>query len=135
MRISGAPLLDLAARSFAEDVPRDRLHTRYIVTLLDEAPNGSRQRFTIGMLNSRNRDGLDLSTDHAEGEAYRGPVDFIDVDHVLQPGHRLVLRIVSEPGLMFDALLPNNELPHRNEVLLDGESVLHLPVSEGHTAL
>ncbi|MFA5785391.1 MAG: CocE/NonD family hydrolase [Actinomycetota bacterium] len=124
VRISGAPLLNLAATSSA-------VSTHFTPVLFDEAPDGTRSVITRGFLNSRNRDGLDKSTDVTPGVEYTAPVDMWDTDWLMPAGHRLGVAISSANAIW---ALPDTERS-TNTLSLGGASFLRLPVSEGAVVL
>jgi len=130
VRISGGVVLEMLAAT-------DATSTHFTPVLYDEDPAGKRTVFTRGFLNARNRNGLDISEDLVPGEPYRGAIEFWDVDHVIQEGHRLGMVIASSNAAW--ALPDNNRAQGPTEVGIEGSelgtSVLKLPVSSGGEAI
>jgi predicted acyl esterase len=136
VRISGTPLIDLEVVSVAPG-GLDDVATQLAVVLFEQHPSGQRTAITRGMLNILNRDGLDTSAPAVSGEAYRATVELDDTDWRVPAGARLGLAIGSHNASV--AFVPDDDTYVTSTIELGGAddalSVLHLPVSEGHTAV
>ncbi|HVF20307.1 MAG TPA: CocE/NonD family hydrolase [Mycobacteriales bacterium] len=127
VRISGPPQLRLEATS-------DAASTHITPVLVDVDPEAGPLVITRGFLNSRNRDGLQTSTDITPGAPWSGSVDMWDTDYVIAAGHRIGLYVSSTNAIWS---LPDTTAATTTVHLADdaGTSSLVLPVSSGHTAL
>lgn len=128
VRISGGPVLDLLTKTTSPE-------THFTPVLYDQAPNGSRRIITRGFLNSRNRNGLEVSEPNPFDEYYRAPVELWDIDWILPAGHRLGIVVASANAAW--ALHDTSEAVNQLGLTEDGleGSVLRLPVSQGGPAL
>ena len=127
VRISGPPQLDL-------DATTDAASTHITPVLFAEDPDGGHAVITRGFLNSRNRDGLDTSTDLPPGAPWSPLVDMWDTDYVVPAGHRLGLLVSSSNAAW---ALPDTTQATTTVHLADGvgSSTLTLPVSAGQSAV
>ncbi|MGH3090287.1 MAG: CocE/NonD family hydrolase C-terminal non-catalytic domain-containing protein, partial [Rubrobacteraceae bacterium] len=125
VRISGGPVLDLLASTDAES-------THLTPVIFDEDPDGTREVISRGFLNTRNRDGLDVSEPLAPGEEYRAPVEVWDTDYLLRKGHRLGVAVMSSNAAW---ALPEDDSRATTTLTLGGKSLLKVPVGEGVKAL
>lgn len=127
VRISGPPQLDL-------DATTDEASTHITPVLFAEDPDGGQAVITRGFLNSRNRDGLDSSTDLPPDAPWSPEVDLWDTDYVVPAGHRVGLLVSSSNAAW---ALPDTTEATTTVHLADGvgTSTLVLPVSAGHAAL
>ncbi|MDP3714232.1 MAG: CocE/NonD family hydrolase [Mycobacteriales bacterium] len=120
VRISGVARLDVTMTT-------SEVSTHVTPVLFRESVGGARTVLTRGLLNSRNRDGLDTSTDLVPGAPWRGTVVFQPVDALLREGERLGLAVMSMNA--FEALYPDTTLA--TNVLDVVASRLVVPVSLG----
>jgi len=127
VRISGPPQLKLDATS-------DAASTHITPVLFDDSPEAGPKIITRGFLNSRNRDGLQSSTDLAAGAPWKAPVDLWDTDYVVAAGHRIGLLVSSSNAVW---ALPDTTRATTTVHLSDGvgTSSLVLPVSAGQAAV
>lgn len=127
VRVSGPPQLDLDATTSAAS-------THITPVLFAQDPEGGHAVITRGFLNSRNRDGLDSSTDLPPGAPWSPLVDMWDTDYVVPAGHRIGLLVSSSNAAW---ALPDTTRATTTVHLADGigSSTLTLPVSAGHAAL
>lgn len=88
VRVVGAPRLEITATT-------DATSTHVTPILVDVSPNGDRRIITRGLLNTRNRDGLDIGTDLVPGQPWTGTVELWDLDQVIEAGHHLELVLSS----------------------------------------
>lgn len=138
IRISGTPHVDLEVSSVGPAVgppPFNTVSTQLAVVLYQQT-GSTRRVITRGMLNFRNRNGLDVSEDAISGRHYKATVVLDDADWWVDEGAQLGLAIGSHNGTV--ALLPDDDTGATNTVWLDGAMVtpaLRLPVSLGHTAV
>ena len=86
--VNGAPRVHLVGSSSATE-------TKWVVYLLDEAPDGTWQRVTHGYADSRTWAGEDEWRAMEPGTPYAFDVQLMPTAVVLQPGHRLVLLVAS----------------------------------------
>lgn len=104
--------------------------------LFSEDSDGRRTAIARGMLNFRNRGGLDRSEDAISGRFYSATVELDDTDWRVPAGERLGIAIGSHNGDV--ALLPDDDSRATNTLRLDGKRIVpavRLPVSAGHTAV
>lgn len=87
--VSGAPKLHLVASS-------DQIETKWVVYLLDEAPDGTRQRVTQGYADSHTYAGEDEWREMTPGSSYAWDIQLLPTAWVVEPGHRLVLLVASQ---------------------------------------
>ena len=127
VRISGPPQLDL-------DATTDAASTHLTPVLYDDDPEAGPTIITRGFLNSRNRDGLQSSTDLPPGAPWAPLVDLWDTDYVVARGHRIGLLLSSSNAVW---ALPDTTRATTTVHLADGvgTSTLTLPVSAGHAAV
>lgn len=122
IHISGVVVLDLNMKSSLQE-------THLCVLASHKAPDGTLTDFSGGMLNTRNRNGLDKSESVVPGKPFRAPVEGYEIDYVIRKGHRLRLMVASGCPLA----QPENAGIATNTIL-DG-SVLRLPVTAGADVL
>ena len=120
VRISGVARLDVTMTT-------SEVSTHVTPVLFRESADGARTVLTRGLLNSRNRDGLDTSTDLVPGTTWTGTVVFQPVDALLRDGERLGLAVMSMNTS--EALYPDTTLA--TNVLDVVASRLVVPVSAG----
>lgn len=127
VRISGPPRLDLDATTSAAS-------THITPVLFEQDPEGGHAVITRGFLNSRNRDGLDTSTDLPPDAPWSPLVDMWDTDYVVPAGHRVGLLVSSSNAAwaLPDTTQATNTVHLGDDV---GASTLVLPVSAGHAAV
>lgn len=87
-RIAGFPILKAAVTS-------DMENTWLTPVLFEESKNNSRRVITTGMLNARNRNGLQRSQPITPGKKWKGSVEFQPTDFVLRKGSRLGVAVMS----------------------------------------
>ncbi|MBW3663441.1 MAG: CocE/NonD family hydrolase [Actinobacteria bacterium] len=87
-RIVGAPRLEFRGST-------DLVSTHLTPVLWEVSSSGARTPITRGLLNSRNRDGLDTSELLDPLSTWEATVELWDIDHVLRPGDRLELTLSS----------------------------------------
>jgi uncharacterized protein len=87
--VNGAPQVDLVASSSATS-------TKWVVYLMDEAPDGSWQRISHGYADSHTWKSADTWSDLTPGTAYRWTVKLMPTGTVVAAGHRLTLVIASQ---------------------------------------
>jgi X-Pro dipeptidyl-peptidase len=119
VRLAGTPRLRLRLTT-------DRISTHVTPVLFTQAPNGSRTWFTRGLLNSRNREGIDSSKPLAPGTPWEGDVVFQPADHLLAEGHRLGVALMS---MNRSEALYGDDTFATNVVHLGGASSLELGVA------
>ena len=88
MLVNGAPRVTLVASSNVES-------TKWVVYLLDEAPDGTQERVTHGYADSRTHEGEDAWAPMTPGTAYTWTIHLMPTAVVLEPGHRLALLVAS----------------------------------------
>jgi X-Pro dipeptidyl-peptidase len=88
VRLAGSPRLELELSTAAAS-------THLAPVLVEVLPSGTRRVITRGLLNSRNRDGLERSTPLVPGAPWRAEVELWDVDHTVGAGSRLELVLAS----------------------------------------
>ncbi|HEV3473976.1 MAG TPA: CocE/NonD family hydrolase [Actinomycetota bacterium] len=137
VRLAGTPFLDLAAMSWGPAHPAvTKVSTQFVGLLFVQTPSGSRDVITTGMLNSRNRNGPRVSEDVDAGQAYKGTLEFTDLDRLVPAGSRIGVAIASD--VRFENLLPDDDPGARNRILVEHDqglgTVLRLPVADGHAA-
>lgn len=86
--VNGAPRVHLTASTDAGE-------TKWVVYLLDEAPNGSWQRVTHGYADSRSWAGEDAWRAMDAGAPYNFDIKLMPTAVVVEAGHRLVLLVAS----------------------------------------
>lgn len=133
--LGGTPFLDLAARSASLVPGITNVSTQYVIVAF-VVEGGTRRVISMGMLNSRNRDGLRSSTDVPAGQAYRSTVELNDLHRFVSAGSRLGVAIAGVDGSQ--NLLPDDDAPTANTILVDHAggfgTVLRLPVESGQAA-
>jgi predicted acyl esterase len=87
--VNGAPTVDFVASSSA-------VQTKWVVYLLDEAPDGSWQRVSHGYADSHTWAGEREWRDLEPGKAYNWTVHLMPTGVVVKAGHRLTLLVASE---------------------------------------
>jgi uncharacterized protein len=87
--VNGAPVVDLVASSTATA-------TKWVVYLMDEAPDGSWQRITHGYADSHTWAGEDEWRDLVPGQAYNWTVQLMPTAVVVEAGHRVTLVVASQ---------------------------------------
>lgn len=87
-RIGGRPVVALRAAS-------SQRGTHFVATLVDRGPGGATAIVSRGLLNARYRLGLERGVDLVPGRFETHPVELIDKEWIVQPGHRLELLIAS----------------------------------------
>jgi predicted acyl esterase len=101
--VNGAPVLDLVATSSVDA-------TKWVVWLMDEAPDGSWQRVTHGYADSHTWGPEDRWLPMEAGKTYLWTVRLMPTAVVLEPGHRLALVVASQDsGILADA--PESDAP------------------------
>lgn len=126
IRVSGGPVLHLRATS-------DDVSTHLTPVLFEEDADGNVTVIERGFLNTRNRNGLDVSEPLEPGERYDAPVPLWDTDHVVRAGNRIGVAVMSANAAW--ALHDDDTLGVTTTLTLDGASYLELPVSEGAETL
>ncbi|HUR25440.1 MAG TPA: CocE/NonD family hydrolase [Candidatus Thermoplasmatota archaeon] len=86
--VNGAPVVELVASSSATQ-------TKWVVYLMDEAPDGSWQRVTHGYVDSHVYAGERTWQDLTPGQAYNWSVHLMPTAVVVPAGHRLTLVVAS----------------------------------------
>ncbi|MBW3583858.1 MAG: CocE/NonD family hydrolase [Euryarchaeota archaeon] len=89
MLVNGAPTVDLVASSSATN-------TKWVVYLLDEAPDGTWNRITHGYADSHSHGGEDKWLAMEPGAAYEWVVKLMPIATVVEEGHRIVLLVASQ---------------------------------------
>jgi len=112
-------------------VVSDKAETFLTPVVFDEDGQGARRVIARGALNSRNRDGERVSTPVTPGEPWRGVVDFLPTDYILEAGHRLGLGLAS---MSTDIALYNDTSFATNELALEASRLI-VPTQFGRTAL
>ncbi|HVT65419.1 MAG TPA: CocE/NonD family hydrolase [Mycobacteriales bacterium] len=93
--LRGCPALTLFVSS-------DRVDTDWFVQLSDVAPGDDSMLLATGGLRSRHREGLDREVSLHPGETHEIAIELSAVAHVLRPGHRLRIAIMSSYFPLFD---------------------------------
>lgn len=87
--IQGRPVLRLRASS-------DSTSTHFVAVLCDVGPSGAcGQVISRAFMNARYHAGLGKGRDLEPGKTYTFPLEFIDKDYIVEPGHHLALLIGS----------------------------------------
>lgn len=89
MLVNGAPRVHLVASSSVAE-------TKWVAYLLDEAPDGSRQRISHGYTDSHPWDGESQWKAMVPGTPYRWDIQLLPTAVVLEAGHRITLLIASQ---------------------------------------
>jgi predicted acyl esterase len=121
----GRPRLDLTAAVSAE-----RVHL--ITTLYDESPSGARRRITTCAINPELRGGAQHITPVVPGATMQLEPPCFTMAHVLQPGHRLVLRTTTSNKDKFAFFAVD---PRVTVVTGPDATTIHLPEVRGATLL
>ncbi|MGH2711598.1 MAG: CocE/NonD family hydrolase [Actinomycetota bacterium] len=133
--LAGTPYLDLAARSAALGAGPGTVSTQYVVIAF-VLEGATRRVISVGMLNSRNRDGLRSSADVPEGLAYRSIVELNDLHRYVSAGSRIGVAFAGVD--QSSNLAPDDDPPTANTILVDHAgglgTVLRIPVESGHAA-
>ena len=87
--VNGAPVVDLVGSSSATS-------TKWVVYLMDEAPDGSWQRISHGYADSHSWKSEDTWTDLEPGRPYTWKVKLMPTAVVVAKGHRVTLVIASQ---------------------------------------
>jgi hypothetical protein len=87
--VNGAPRVHLVASS-------DAVATKWVVYLMDEAPDGSWQRITHGYADSHNHAGEDTWQDMVPGTRYAWDIMMMPTAVVVEAGHRVTLVVASQ---------------------------------------
>lgn len=91
--VNGAPRVHLVAST-------DLGETKWVVYLLDEAPDGSWERVSHGYADSHTWAGEDAWETMESGERYPFDIMLMPTAVVLEPGHRLVLLVASQDSAL-----------------------------------
>ena len=126
VRLSGQPTVHLRATS-------DDVSTHLVPVLFEEDPDGNVTVIERGFLNTRNRNGLDVSEELEPGGPYDAPVPVWDTDHIVRAGNRVGVAVMSANAAW--AHHDDDTFGVTTTLELDGASYLELPVSEGADAL
>lgn len=90
--INGAPTLHLVASS-------SESATKWVAYLIDEAPNGKRERISHGYADSHTWKGEDSWEPMKPGRRYRWDIQMIPTATVVAEGHRVVLVVASQDSV------------------------------------
>ncbi len=116
MLVNGEPRVHLVATSTSTQ-------TKWVVYLLDEAPDGSWQRIAQGYADSRVHGGEGTWEDSQPGKEYSWEIPLLPTAKVVPKGHQIVLLVASEDASTADPRAPCWEA-HRGE---DGQGGCYSP--------
>lgn len=115
MLVNGEPRAKLVASS-------DQAQTKWVVYLLDEAPDGSWHRIAQGYADSRVHGGEGTWADMVPGQEYEWEIPLLPTAKVVAEGHRIVMLVASQ-----DAATADPEAPCWDAHRVDGEGGCYSP--------